>query len=99
MKKYRNISVEDALFMLEDQLYDIGYLRIQDITLREFVENPIHKLFVLSGSLGRGFKLNKVTDEQGMTFEYSQYPEYSTIQSFVWISNRNAEWEKYRISI
>lgn len=97
LTRFRKIDVEEALHMLDEQLYDVGYMKIQGISLRDFVIGDSVDSFVLSGSLGRGFRLRKVKDAYGITFEYTQYPEYSTNQSFVWILNRNAEWSKYRI--
>lgn len=99
LKRFRKITVDEALHMLDEQLIDVGYMKIQGISLKEFITGDEMESFVLSGSLGRGFRLRKIKDEFGITFEYTQYPEYSTNQSFVWILNRNAEWSKYRIIV
>lgn len=91
------ITVEDALSILDKQLSYSGYMS-STYTLADFLVDDTKDKYFLSGMFGRGFQLHKKYDAEGnMYLFYSQYPEYETVQSFAWVLNRNTEWSSYRI--
>lgn len=92
------ITVDDALAILANQLSYSGYMMKDDYTLADFFADETNETYFLSGMLGRGFQLHKKYDaDRNMYLFYSQYPEYETVQSFAWVLNRNKEWSSYRI--
>jgi hypothetical protein len=92
------INKDELLRILESKLESIGYIK-SNYLIDNFLNDDKLLVFYLGGFLGKGFRITKYFDDYGMYVKYSQYPEYETIQSFAWITNRNKELNKFRIKL